>query len=76
MNAFFFLTGLDEHGQKVQQAAMAKGKAPQEYCDELALAWKGLATTLNLSHDDFHSHDGASPQVGRPGGALEASRAR
>ena len=32
----FFLTGLDEHGQKVQQAALAEGKTPQAYCDELA----------------------------------------
>jgi methionyl-tRNA synthetase len=49
----FFLTGLDEHGQKVQQAAVAEGKSPQDYCDELAVAWKGLATKLNLSNDDF-----------------------
>ncbi|HWN97272.1 MAG TPA: class I tRNA ligase family protein, partial [Methylomirabilota bacterium] len=32
----FFLTGLDEHGQKVQQAALSNGQQPQEYCDELA----------------------------------------
>ena len=34
----FFLTGLDEHGQKVQQAAQAEKKNPQEYCDALAAA--------------------------------------
>jgi methionyl-tRNA synthetase len=49
----FFLTGLDEHGQKVQQAALAEGKTPQAYCDELALSWKALATKLGLSNDDF-----------------------
>lgn len=49
----FFLTGLDEHGQKVQQAAISEGKDPQAYCDVLAVAWKQLATTLNLTHDDF-----------------------
>jgi len=49
----FFLTGLDEHGQKVQQAAMAEGKAPQQYCDELAADWKRFAQTLGLSNDDF-----------------------
>ena len=32
----FFLTGLDEHGQKVQQAALADKKNPQEYCDAIA----------------------------------------
>ncbi len=49
----FFLTGLDEHGQKVQQAAQAEGKDPQTYCDQLAVIWQRVATTLNLSHDDF-----------------------
>jgi methionyl-tRNA synthetase len=51
--AVFFLTGIDEHGQKVQQAAQAENKAPQVYCDELAEVWKQLATTLQLSIDDF-----------------------
>jgi methionyl-tRNA synthetase len=49
----FFLTGLDEHGQKVQQAAQAEGKDPQSYCDELARDWKRFADALNLSNDDF-----------------------
>src|SRR5512137_252644 len=49
----FFLTGLDEHGQKVQQAAVAESKAPQQYCDELAALWKGLAAKLDLTNDDF-----------------------
>jgi methionyl-tRNA synthetase len=49
----FFLTGLDEHGQKVQQAATAEGKTPQVYCDELAESWKALTQKLGLSNDDF-----------------------
>src|ERR1044071_4750410 len=49
----FFLTGLDEHGQKVQQAALAQGKDPQAYCDELAVLWKQLASTLNISNNEF-----------------------
>ena len=49
----FFLTGLDEHGQKVQQAAVAEGKEPQVYCDELAAAWKAFAAKLQLTNDDF-----------------------
>jgi len=49
----FFLTGLDEHGQKVQQAAAAEGKEPQAYCDELAAAWKSFAAKLQLTNDDF-----------------------
>src|SRR5213078_3182710 len=49
----FFLTGLDEHGQKVQQAALEAGKDPQAYCDELAAVWKDFVARLNLSIDDF-----------------------
>ena len=49
----FFLTGLDEHGQKVQQAALAEGKTPQAYCDELAAIWKAFAAKLDLTNDDF-----------------------
>jgi methionyl-tRNA synthetase len=49
----FFLTGLDEHGQKVQQAALAEGKSPQAYCDQLATDWKSFATRLELTNDDF-----------------------
>ena len=49
----FFLTGLDEHGQKVQQAAVADGKSPQAYCDELAAIWKTFLGRLNVSNDDF-----------------------
>src|SRR5213075_3227715 len=49
----FFLTGLDEHGQKVQQAALGEGKMPQNYCDDLATAWRNFATKLGLTNDDF-----------------------
>lgn len=49
----FYLTGVDEHGQKVQQAAIAKGQSPQAYCDELAALWRAFAQKLNLSIDDL-----------------------
>jgi methionyl-tRNA synthetase len=49
----FFLTGLDEHGQKVQQAAQAEGKSAQAYCDELAASWQAFVTKLGLTNDDF-----------------------
>src|SRR5262249_15719734 len=49
----FFLTGLDEHGQKVQQAAQAENKSPQVYCDELAADWKAFTKKLELTNDDF-----------------------
>jgi methionyl-tRNA synthetase len=49
----FFLTGLDEHGQKVQQAALAEGQSPQAYCDRLAAVWRNFAAKLELTNDDF-----------------------
>jgi methionyl-tRNA synthetase len=49
----FYLTGLDEHGQKVQQAALAEGKSPQDYCDALAAKWREFTAKLGLSNDDF-----------------------
>jgi len=49
----FFLTGLDEHGQKVQQAASADGQSPQAYCDQLSVEWRKLPEALNLRIDDF-----------------------
>jgi methionyl-tRNA synthetase len=49
----FFLTGLDEHGQKVQQAAQAENKPPQVYCDTLAVDWRAFAKKLELTNDDF-----------------------
>src|ERR1019366_720236 len=49
----FYLTGLDEHGQKAQQAARAGAKSPQAYCDALAASWRELSAKLGLSIDDF-----------------------
>src|SRR5207247_9562018 len=49
----FFLTGVDEHGQKVQQAALSASKRPQSYCDEMAATWKVFARKVNLNKDAF-----------------------
>ena len=49
----FFLTGLDEHGQKVQQAAEKAGIAPQTYCNQLAPKFQNLWKRLNISNDAF-----------------------
>jgi methionyl-tRNA synthetase len=49
----FFLTGTDEHGQKVANAAAAAGKTPQEWCDELVPRWKALFALYHVSYDDF-----------------------
>ncbi len=49
----FFLTGLDEHGQKVQQAAAKAGIDPQAHCDRLAPQFQNLWKRLNISNDAF-----------------------
>jgi methionyl-tRNA synthetase len=49
----FFLTGLDEHGQKVQQAAAKAGIDPQTHCDRLAPQFQHLWKRLNISNDAF-----------------------
>ena len=48
-----FLTGTDEHGQKIQQAAEAKGQEPIQFADEAVSVFKGLWNKLNISNDDF-----------------------
>lgn len=48
-----FLTGIDEHGQKVVQTAEAQGKTAQELTNEVAPAFVELCETLNISNDDF-----------------------
>ncbi len=49
----FFLTGLDEHGQKVQQAAAKAGISPQEHCDRLTPQFRTLWQRLAVSNDGF-----------------------
>ena len=48
-----FLTGLDEHGEKVQRAAEEHDMTPQEWCDSLAPAFHEIWKTLEISNDDF-----------------------
>ncbi len=49
----FFLTGTDEHGQKIQRAAEKVKKDPIAFCDEISKTFKDLSKILNLSNDDF-----------------------
>jgi methionyl-tRNA synthetase len=49
----FFLTGTDEHGASVAQAAAAHGQSPQEYCDRISAAFKQAWQQLAISNDYF-----------------------
>jgi methionyl-tRNA synthetase len=49
----FFLTGSDEHGQKIERAAQAAGKTPLAYVDEIVATFRALWQRLNISYNDF-----------------------
>ena len=48
-----FLTGTDEHGQKIQKEAEKNNKDPKIFCDELSDKFRSLTKILNLTNDDF-----------------------
>jgi len=48
-----FLTGTDEHGQKVEQAAKERGLSAQDHCDEMVVRFQQLWRRFNISNDDF-----------------------
>ncbi|HBG00782.1 MAG TPA: methionine--tRNA ligase [Firmicutes bacterium] len=49
----YFVTGSDEHGQKIQRAAEAKGVTPQAYVDEIVASFKHLWKQMNIEYNDF-----------------------
>ncbi len=64
----FFLTGTDEHGEKVFKAAKKKGEDPQKFVDDLSERFRNLCTILSVENDDFirttHSrHEEANKKI-------------
>ncbi|MDZ7703448.1 MAG: methionine--tRNA ligase [Trueperaceae bacterium] len=49
----FFLTGTDEHGEKIQKAADAAGLSPQEYTDQIAQKFRDVWDSLEIGYDEF-----------------------
>src|SRR5437879_2877210 len=49
----YFLTGTDEHGQKIQRAAEAAGKPPQQLTDEVSAQFRGLWDRMGITYDDY-----------------------
>ena len=49
----FYLTGMDEHGQKIEEAALKNNKSPQDFVDEIAVYTKSLWEKLKITNDDF-----------------------
>ena len=48
-----FLTGTDEHGQKIEEAAKSRGRSPKEYADEISGKFKSLWDEFDISYDKF-----------------------
>ena len=49
----FFMTGTDEHGQKIEKKAKESNKTPKQYVDEIVKDTKGLWKDLNISYDKY-----------------------
>ncbi len=49
----YFMTGTDEHGQKVEKSAQKNGIPPQAYADEVSDHFRAMADSLNISYDDY-----------------------
>ena len=49
----YFLTGTDEHGQKIERAAQAAGKSPQQLTDEVSAEFRALWDRMGLTYDDY-----------------------
>ena len=49
----FFLTGTDEHGQKIEEAAKSRGKTTQAYADEISATFKNLWDEFDITYDKF-----------------------
>lgn len=49
----FFLTGTDEHGQKIEEAAKSRGKSPKEYADDISAKFRALWDEFEISYDHF-----------------------
>lgn len=52
-NETYFMTGTDEHGQKIEQAAKLRGKTPKEYADEISGKFRSLWDEFEISYDHF-----------------------
>ena len=49
----YFLTGTDEHGQKIERSAAAAGVPPQQFADEVAASFEGLWKRMGITYDQF-----------------------
>src|SRR6195256_835036 len=60
----YFLTGSDEHGQKIERSAQAAGKTPKQFADEVSDMFRSLFAKMNISNDDFIRPTEPRPKAG------------
>ena len=60
----YFLTGTDEHGQKIEHSALDRGKTPQAYADEISATFKNLWDDFEISYDKFIRTTDADHKIG------------
>ena len=60
----YFLTGTDEHGQKIEHSALNRGKTPQAYADEISATFKNLWDDFEISYDKFIRTTDADHKIG------------
>ena len=60
-----FLTGTDEHGQKIERAAEAAGKPPQQFADKVSAEFRGLWDRMGITYDDYIRTTERPPQARR-----------
>ncbi len=60
----YFLTGTDEHGQKIEQSAKQRGRTPQEYADEISGKFRTLWDDFDISYDKFIRTTDAEHKIG------------
>jgi methionyl-tRNA synthetase len=60
----YFLTGTDEHGQKIERSAAAAGKSPQEFADEVSAQFRALWDRMGIGYDQFIRTTGAEHKRG------------
>jgi methionyl-tRNA synthetase len=63
-NETYFLTGTDEHGQKIEEAAKKLGKPTQEFADEISASFRNLWNEFDISNDQFIRTTDAKHKVG------------
>ena len=64
----FFLTGTDEHGQKIQEIAENEGITPKQHVDKIAGQIKDIADMLNISYDKFILTKGITASLAKASG--------